>query len=124
MYRRRLFNLPDRQHLWDSSNSDEEEEKRASPSENKSESNIPVIDLTHSPEPTLLSSIQQQQQQQPSPPYVPTTLRQNSQRYSILPAFPTSIYNDQPTLLLANVPSMYYNVSLFFISFFLFIISQ
>lgn len=36
--------------------------------------------------------------------YVPTTLKPNSPRYSILPAYPTSIYeNKPPPLLLANV---------------------
>ncbi|CAF1444491.1 unnamed protein product [Adineta steineri] len=36
-------------------------------------------------------------------PYGPISLRQNSGRYHILPAFPTSMFDDQPPLLLANV---------------------
>ncbi|CAF1164515.1 unnamed protein product [Adineta ricciae] len=37
-------------------------------------------------------------------PYVSTTLRGPTDRYRILPAYPTSIFNDQPSLLLPNVP--------------------
>lgn len=41
-------------------------------------------------------------------PYVPRTIQANdTRRYSILPAFPTTFYNDQPSLLLANVPGMF-----------------
>ena len=43
-----------------------------------------------------------QEQQQIMAPYIPRTLHHDSRRYSILPAFPTSFYNDRPPLLLAN----------------------
>lgn len=50
------------------------------------DTNIEMIDLTE-------------------PAYVPVTLQPTSPRYSILPAFPTSIYDEQSApLLLANVP--------------------
>ena len=39
--------------------------------------------------------------------YESRTLTSNSVRYSILPACTTSIENDHPNLLLANVPSKY-----------------
>lgn len=63
---------------------------------------IPVIDISSemviSPSPSLLLM---------TPPYIPRTLHGPSDRYRILPACPTSIYNNQPPLLLPNVPSVY-----------------
>ena len=51
------------------------------------------------------SQLAAKQQQVIVPNYVPVTLRGPSYRYRILPACPTSIYDDQPPLLLPNVPS-------------------
>ena len=96
MLGRRLFLTRDRQNLWDDS-SDEDETNHPPV--------IETVDLSRSPEPTtssLPSGLMQEQQTMPS--YIPSTLQQDSRRYSILPAFPTSFYNDQPPLLLANVP--------------------
>jgi len=59
-----------------------------------------------SPSPNLLWATKQQQVSETA--YVPRTLHGFSHRYRILPAFPTSFYNDQPTLLLPNVPSMFF----------------
>ncbi len=44
--------------------------------------------------------------------YESRTLTPNSERYSILPAFPASAENTRPDLLLANVPSKYIDVTL------------
>lgn len=79
MFPHRILRVSHRQHPRDSS-SDEEEHLQQ-------QSNIEVIDLTG------------------TTAHVPSTLKPNSPRCSILPAFPTSIYDDQPLpLLLANVP--------------------
>jgi len=67
-----------------------------------------------SPSPTLLWATKQHQQQVSETAYVPRTLHGFSHRYRILPAFPTSFYNDQPTLLLPNVPSMFLFLQTFF----------
>jgi hypothetical protein len=61
------------------------------------------------PPPSYSGSVQQEQEQKQQKtmiPYVPHTLQPNNRRYDILPAFPSSFYNDRPPLLLANVPSM------------------
>ncbi|CAF1297606.1 unnamed protein product [Adineta steineri] len=54
-----------------------------------------------SPTPHLLSTTQQQVKR---PTYISRTLHGNNRRYRILPAFPTSFFNDKPLLLLSNVP--------------------
>ncbi len=114
MFTRRTFNMPDRRHLWDSS-SDEDEEQQ--------QSNIELIDLTDSSRPVMCNTVSTTAAApvmtatpvastvtKDWPSYVPRTLQLNSPRYSILPAFPTSFYNDQsPALLLANVSSMFCN---------------
>ncbi|CAF4128179.1 unnamed protein product [Adineta steineri] len=46
----------------------------------------------------------QQQRRRAVIPYVPLTLKQNSGRYHILPAFPTVFFVRHPPLLLPNVP--------------------
>jgi hypothetical protein len=109
MFTRRTFRIPDRQHLWDSS-SDEDEEQH------QQQSNIELIDLTDSPRPVMCNTVSTTAAAITTtvtkdwPSYVPRTLQLNSPRYSILPAFPTSFYNDQsPALLLANVSSMFCN---------------
>jgi len=128
MIPRHIFRIRDRRHLCDTSSSsssnsndhDDDKEKM----ENTRQTNIEMIDLTRSPEPVIRSTVRTTTVSTlpgdlPPPPtttlsssslimasYVPHTLQKNSQRYSILPAFPTSFYNDRPTLLLANVPSM------------------
>ncbi|CAF4298852.1 unnamed protein product, partial [Adineta steineri] len=48
----------------------------------------------------------QQQRRRAVIPYVPLTLKQNSGRYHILPAFPTVFFVRHPPLLLPNVPGM------------------
>ena len=120
MYRRQLFNLPDRATLWDDSD-DEEDNNR---------SNIEVIVVSSSPEPdvqstasALVVSTQPDELVSFSPPprlplfssvqpqqtivsYIQRTLQHSSRRYSSLPAFPASLYNEQPPSLLANVPGM------------------
>jgi hypothetical protein len=47
-----------------------------------------------------------EQLQQTILPYIPRTLQQDSRRYWILPAFPTTFINNQPSLLPSNVPGM------------------
>lgn len=56
--------------------------------------------------PALLPPSFSVQQQLTTAWYMPPSLHEHSRRYSILPAFPTSFYNNHPPLLLANVPSM------------------
>ena len=81
----RTFSIRDCQHLRVSSNDEEEEEPPPQPP--------PVVLCEAKNWPT----------------YVPCTLRSNNRRrrYSILPAFPTSMYDKQPPLLLPNVPCMF-----------------
>ena len=130
MFRRRTFRVRDYRRLWDDSSSEEVEEQETEEQINNQPSNIELIDLSQSPEanertnihasvtptrvntlPSLISPrlssilVLPKEQYQIIAPYIPRTLQVNSRRYSILPAFPTSIYNNQPTLLLANVPS-------------------
>ena len=124
MHPARLFKRRDRRHLWDDSSDDDDDE------------NIEVIDLSRSPELTIASgasnhvvSTRSNDQrwllpaqpmspavavttttssvrQPATAPYVPCTLRENSRRYSILPAFPASFGDNYPPLLLTNVPGM------------------
>lgn len=109
--RRRLFLLPKRANLWDSPSEDEEEEPAAA----SARPNVDIIDLSRSPilnEPASLpmlvppepASWPTVEQPYAFVAFVPRTLPLDSRRYSILPAFPSSFYNDRPTLLLANVP--------------------
>ena len=103
----------DLDHLWDSSDDEEEQQPSA----------IEVIDLSQSRSPlhepimcntvstTTTAIISNEPMASTSienlPTYVPRTLSANSRRYSILPAFPTSFYDEQSALLLANVPRMF-----------------
>jgi hypothetical protein len=57
--------------------------------------------------PPIIIPEQIRQQQQIIPSYVPRTLQPFGRRYMILPAFPTSFYDLQPPLLLANVPGIF-----------------
>ena len=109
--RRRLFMLPKRANLWDSPSEDEEEEPAAA----APRPNVDIIDLSRSPvlnepasQPVLLppepASWPTVEQPHAAVAFVPRTLPLESRRYSILPAFPSSFYNDCPPLLLANVP--------------------
>lgn len=110
MSARRIFPTPNHHYLRDSSNEEEEQD------ELQQQSNIEMNNLTDTSSGSImyntvntvvtpiLSSILSTNQVTWST-YVPSTLQLNSARYSILPAFPTSIYDDQsPPLLLANVP--------------------
>lgn len=124
MRRRRLFHVRDRQHLWDSSSDDEEQQPRRPQRQQQQQTghqaDVGLIHLSDSPEPVMRDTIstsrmsistqgessQQEQQLEIGPPYVPYTLQRDIRRNSILPAFPSSFYNAQPALLLANVPSM------------------
>lgn len=125
MYPTRLFKRHDRRHLWDESSDDDDE-------------NIEVIDLSRSPELTIargasnhvmstrsndqrwllpaqpmspavaVTTTTSSVRQPATVPYVPCTLRENSRRYSILPAFPASFGDNYPPLLLTNVPGISY----------------
>ena len=116
MSRQRIFrgvSYPDIQHLWDDSSDDEE---------TNIPSNIEMVDLTGTSEPsesssdnTVIMSISSNELLSLTPPpivqpYIPRTLQQFSRRYSILSAFPTSFYNLQPSLLMANVPGIFLNI--------------
>ena len=113
MFNQRRFKVRDRQHLWDSSSDEETEQQQ------QHQSNIKVIDLTdvasksnkvtttmtrtatRTATPVLSTSAKKDDRST----YIPSTLKLDNPRYSILPAFPTSIYDTQPLpLLLANVP--------------------
>ena len=117
--RHRLFLLAKRKgdDLWKSSSEDEEESAVAAPpaAAQSAHPNVVLIDLSQSPirsepasQPVLLppeaASLPYGEQAQAIVAFVPRTLPLDSRRYRILPAFPGSFYNEQPTLLLANVP--------------------
>jgi hypothetical protein len=117
-----LFRRRDRRKLWESSTSSgsDNEAQVAAP-------NPELVDLCHSPEPSApidstasgLSAslpllLPPGPTVWPAPEtsgvfvaFVPRTLQPDSRRHSILPAFPTSFYNDRPPLLLANVSSQW-----------------
>lgn len=110
--------LRDLRHLWDSSDDEEEQQQQQQQS-----SAIEVIDLSQSlplpHEPIMCNTVSTTTTAttsnepmasttiEDSLTYIPRTLSANSRRSSILPAFPTSFYDEQPTLLLANVPRMF-----------------
>jgi hypothetical protein len=123
--RRRLFLRAKRKNLWESSSEDEEEPAASAPPAataaqpaqpaQPTQPNVVLIDLSGSPiqnepasQPVLLppgpASWPAVEQAQAMLAFVPRTLSPDSRRYRILPAFPGSLYNEQPTLLLANVP--------------------
>ena len=126
MFRNRKFKYLHRENLWESSDAEVDENP----------SNIAMIEIRDSsgsnvPMSTSMAAIssmivetssapaqesEEQQEPPPSPPpppqadklpYQPRTLSEGNRRYSILPAFPTSYHENQTTLLLANVPSMF-----------------
>ena len=120
MFNHRILRVPNRENLWDSSSDDDVKQEQRE----RQQSNIEMIDLTDSPErivddtvktrrttatataTTPTSTLRSASSRQEYSGYVSSTLQPNSPRLSILPAFPTSIYDERqpPPLLLANVP--------------------
>lgn len=103
MFTGRKLRVPDRKHLWDSTSSS----SSSSSNDDKKDNSKEKTKMTAKKQKRMSvdSSIRTQSN---LTSYIPITLKSNSLRHSILPAFPTSIYdNDQSsTLLLANVPCM------------------
>ena len=114
MFPYRRFDIHKHRNLWE--DSDEEDNNSSDteviylghvlgPSTSTNINTAAVIQTQSDEQPSLPppSSFIQQLQQRMAP-YVPRTLPHDSRRHSILPAFPTSFYDDRPPLLLANVP--------------------
>ena len=129
---RRIFHIRKHEHLWDDSSDEDDNEKQQE--HNTRSSNKKVTNRSDSSKGQMASNASSSStsillaasnqlaseasfskfnasslssssvQASVTTPYMPRTLQQHSQRYSILPAFPTSFYDHQPPLLLANVP--------------------